>query len=349
MNRIEFMKALEALLTDIDVNERENVLQYYNDYFDDAGIENEPLVIEELGSPKRIVDSITAGINSDNIKYTEDGIYTENGFTNPRYEEKPFEVSKKSQEESEAEKEKRAKEEARRAKYRFEKSWDCKIIGLHIDVGVTSVIIKTGEKLEVVQAETRRPAICYVEDDILYLKDKVDWSFLGINIPDKRSITITVPGETTLENLVIKIGAGYVNASSLTAKKARFEVGVGKMDLDNITVLEETKIKVDAGQLVANELMAHDTDLQCQIGQAIIEGSLTGKGKIECNLGNVKLNQELPVIEFAYDIKCNMGSVSIDNNIYTMVNHAHGSKEEVANYMKLDCNLGSIHVRHKEQ
>ena len=41
MNRQEFMKQLEMLLSDISQAEREEALQYYNDYLDDAGIENE--------------------------------------------------------------------------------------------------------------------------------------------------------------------------------------------------------------------------------------------------------------------------------------------------------------------
>lgn len=37
MTRTEFMKQLQDLLSDISKNEREEALQYYNDYFDDAG------------------------------------------------------------------------------------------------------------------------------------------------------------------------------------------------------------------------------------------------------------------------------------------------------------------------
>ena len=37
MNREEFMAKLKALLGDIPAEEREEALQYYEDYFDDAG------------------------------------------------------------------------------------------------------------------------------------------------------------------------------------------------------------------------------------------------------------------------------------------------------------------------
>ena len=47
MNREEFMAKLKALLGDIPAEEREEALQYYEDYFDDAGADNEAEVIRE--------------------------------------------------------------------------------------------------------------------------------------------------------------------------------------------------------------------------------------------------------------------------------------------------------------
>lgn len=58
MNRIDFMKQLESLLQNVSPTEREEALQYYNDYFDDAGPENEKEVIEALGNPARVAENI---------------------------------------------------------------------------------------------------------------------------------------------------------------------------------------------------------------------------------------------------------------------------------------------------
>lgn len=58
MNRAEFMRQLESLLQSIPAAEREEALQYYNDYFDDAGDENEQDVIEALGNPARVAENI---------------------------------------------------------------------------------------------------------------------------------------------------------------------------------------------------------------------------------------------------------------------------------------------------
>ena len=60
MNRVEFMTELERLLSDLPEEERQAAVQYYADYFADAGAENEAEVIRELGSPEKTAESIKA-------------------------------------------------------------------------------------------------------------------------------------------------------------------------------------------------------------------------------------------------------------------------------------------------
>ena len=60
MNRVEFMETLSRLLQDIPEEDRIDALKYYNDYFDDAGSENEQNVIEELESPEKVAMKIKA-------------------------------------------------------------------------------------------------------------------------------------------------------------------------------------------------------------------------------------------------------------------------------------------------
>ena len=59
MNRVEFIE-LERLLADLPEDERQAAVQYYADYFADAGAENEAEVIRELGSPEKTAESIKA-------------------------------------------------------------------------------------------------------------------------------------------------------------------------------------------------------------------------------------------------------------------------------------------------
>ena len=67
MNKVGFMSQLESLLSDVPTAEREEALQYYNDYFEDAGEENEADVIASLGSPKTIAENIKAELKGEAI------------------------------------------------------------------------------------------------------------------------------------------------------------------------------------------------------------------------------------------------------------------------------------------
>lgn len=62
MNRQEFMRQLEYLLRNVPENERIDALAYYNDYFDEAGPENEYQVIQELGSPESVAQMILENV-----------------------------------------------------------------------------------------------------------------------------------------------------------------------------------------------------------------------------------------------------------------------------------------------
>lgn len=62
MNRTDFMNQLESLLQNISPAEREEALQYYNEYFNDAGAENEQDVIDALGNPAKVAENIKRDI-----------------------------------------------------------------------------------------------------------------------------------------------------------------------------------------------------------------------------------------------------------------------------------------------
>lgn len=65
MSKAEFMRQLEQLLADIPQNERIEALNYYEEYFSDAGVENEQRVLMELGSPWQVAQTIRDGLQTE--------------------------------------------------------------------------------------------------------------------------------------------------------------------------------------------------------------------------------------------------------------------------------------------
>ena len=64
MNKAEFLAALSGELASVTTEEREAALDYYSEYFADAGVENEPSVLEELGSPAQVAANIRSNCGS---------------------------------------------------------------------------------------------------------------------------------------------------------------------------------------------------------------------------------------------------------------------------------------------
>lgn len=58
MNKDEFLRQLEVLLSEISQEERTEALAFYRSYFEDAGEANEAKILEELESPQKVADSI---------------------------------------------------------------------------------------------------------------------------------------------------------------------------------------------------------------------------------------------------------------------------------------------------
>lgn len=56
----EYLNALAKALGTINEMDRMDALQYYREYFEEAGMENESRVIAELGSPKKLASQIRA-------------------------------------------------------------------------------------------------------------------------------------------------------------------------------------------------------------------------------------------------------------------------------------------------
>lgn len=81
MDRAAFMEQLEKMLSDISPSEREEALDYYESYFDDAGEENEDQVIRELGSPGKVAAIIKEDLRENG---SSGGEYTERGYQDDR-------------------------------------------------------------------------------------------------------------------------------------------------------------------------------------------------------------------------------------------------------------------------
>ena len=88
MNKYEYLAQLRAGLSPLSLEEREAAMSYYEEFFSDAGEENEQAVIASLGSPEQLAKSIIDENKGDSAEETatssaEAPAESASGFTPP--------------------------------------------------------------------------------------------------------------------------------------------------------------------------------------------------------------------------------------------------------------------------
>lgn len=72
MNRSEFMEKLEEFLAELSPQERQEAIDYYNSYMDDAGIGDDDTVPESIGTPEQVAKELKLSILNPDIDFMAD-------------------------------------------------------------------------------------------------------------------------------------------------------------------------------------------------------------------------------------------------------------------------------------
>jgi len=96
VSRKEFMEELQILLGELPAEEREEALRYYESYFEEAGVDQEQVVLDELGSAGRIAAQILRDYRMEN----GGEMYTEQGYTEDYDKQTPVKYAGGTQKEA---------------------------------------------------------------------------------------------------------------------------------------------------------------------------------------------------------------------------------------------------------
>jgi len=77
MKKTEFIAQLNELLQTVEDEEKEDALQYYEDYLEEAGILDDAEVPESFGTPQQVAQTVKDGLSG---KFEEEAKFTERGF-----------------------------------------------------------------------------------------------------------------------------------------------------------------------------------------------------------------------------------------------------------------------------
>ena len=309
MTREEYMTALKNNIQSLTIDEQNEALQYYSDYFDEA--DDDAKVMEELGSPEEVAKVIRERFSNTLVKDSksqgsEEGQADNAAGSTGRYEALYFEF----------------------------KTPDVKSV--EFSFGAAEVVIIPGKKFSV---ETRGIArdnlLCRIDGEkTLVVKNLNKLSgFNFFNHHDR-------PGRM-VPRILISIPEG--------AKLDRFKaaIGAGNFITKDISVsFEKGHIDVGAGNFVLKKIEGKDLNMRCGMGNLNLEGSIKGISNIDCGMGAIKLNLTGNVEDYSYDAKVGLGDFKFNDEKRSGVCQVYASSRK-QNHFSVNCGMGSVNISMK--
>ena len=305
MTRDEYMTALKNNIQSLTVDEQNEALQYYSDYFDDAG--DDAKVMEELGTPEEVAKVIRERfsntlVKDSNAKENDDKEENSSGASG-RYEALYYEF----------------------------KNSDVK--NVEFSFGAAEVVMIPGKKFSV---ETRGIAkdnlMCRIDGEkTLVVKNLNKLSgFNFFNHADRPGrivprILISVPEGAKLERFKAAIGAGNFVTKDISVS---FEKGI---------------IDVGAGNFVLKKIEGNNINMRCGMGNLNIEGSIKGVSNIDCGMGAIKLSLTGNAADYSYDAKVGLGDFKFNDEKRSGVCQVYASDRK-ANHFSVNCGMGSVNI-----
>ena len=154
------------------------------------------------------------------------------------------------------------------------------------------------------------------EDTVVYIHVPADYRFEEVELKVKAQ----------RNNRVINSNNGpAITAEALKADKIEIDAAVGAV---SVTGADAGKLEVDS-----------------DVGAVKFEGNVDGDVDAECSVGAVKLDLAGEKADFYYEIKCRVGSITVDGEGFSGLSKERKINNGAAKKMELDCSTGAIEVK----
>lgn len=310
MTREEYMTSLKNNITSLTLDEQNEALQYYYDYFEEAG--DDEKVMAELGSPEEV-----AQIIRDKISNALVGTNKANSDDNSQSESSDYETQSKT---------------FGALYYKFKNS---EVKGLELSFGAAEVVMIPGKNFSVeTRGISKNNLLCRLDaENTLVVKNLNKLENLNFFSHERNSrivprILITAPLNAKLNSFKASIGAGNF---------------IGK---DVMLCFDKGQISVGAGNFNIKNIDGSNLNLRCGMGNLKIEGMIKGHSNIDCGMGAIKLELKGNQDDYSHDAKVGLGDFKFNDikrsgacQIYCDI------KKE--NHFSVNCGMGSVNITMK--
>lgn len=304
MNRREFMAALSAALSDlVPAGEKNDILRYYEEYFDDAGPDREAEVIRSLGDPAQLARKIAreGGYRTDEpgsgkrrirpwifvvaavvvvIAAIVIQIAVSQAVNRGSHQDVPGAAT--------AQMPSSAGNEEAEPLQQFQ--------SVDVEVAVADVTLRTGDSFSVSLEwnRERNYTMSYeLRGDVLKVSSQ-KLSTSGIDMGNYESrVVITVPEGTALEQIEIETGLGGITVTGVSAAEMELQTGLGDVTADGV-------------------LVQGDLTMNTGLGDVTLLGAPAADMTLESGMGNIRAELSCAAADCGYQLESGMGTIRLD-------------------------------------
>ncbi len=338
MTKNEYLEELKKEIKTLPVEELNEAMDYYAQYFDDALAAVEEGTAEGDRSEEKLMEAVIADLGTPTELAAEikDKFASVPATTGKRYDYKKERHPEDFAEGDEFFKGRKAyAENARIALGPFiVKSSSVQKIDMSFCASEVALI--TGSTDEII-AEGRGPRgfkMGYeLKDGTLHIKNELKEARLffrkhkgfpvGMNTP---RVLIELPANLKLESLTISMNAGSLHSEDLSV------------------VTDRLAVELNAGDIRLSGMTSSKTRLDCNAGNVSVKGTFHGKSLLDCNAGNINFETTGSVRDYSLTEDINMGSVTVNGEKHKAFADDYTSGEK-ANDILADVNCGKIEIK----
>lgn len=323
MNKNEFMESLKAKLSELNPEDREDAINYYWEYFEEAGFGEESDVTKSVGNPEDVAAKIigaSAYVNEtraeDNSTETKEEVCNTHAPCNDSEDNKPSAMVNGC-EKTEAGKKTSSKggEKAVCESTALELYKDISpdaFDSIDIDVSSLDIIIRTGDEFGIYLNCKENEPIIKKEDNKLVIRDKrkskiFDFNFnFNIFNKSKEFVEIVIPRGKNLLEVRGETDMGKLSLFAISSGALTLEADMGSVEVVGVST-PEAKIKADMGHVAVrdseikrlvvksstgavnvNSLEAEFTDISTETGYISLEDVKSNDLRLKSETGYVK-------------------------------------------------------------
>lgn len=155
-------------------------------------------------------------------------------------------------------------------------------------------------------------------------------------------------GALLAEDLSMDVGAGECSMEKISGREIRLNLGAGKIRTQQ---LEAEELTLDGGAGAYNlegVSVTEDMNLKLGMGNARIEGEITGDLSVDCGMGSVDMRLAGSEDDHAYDVECNMGNVKVGNKSIGGLSGSREWNSRRDSVFEIECSMGNVTIAFEE-